>query len=204
VKRRIITLFIAMLFALPVFSQVEDVAKPLEVGISFDWISKSQIQRDETISQIQGILFKDDTLLKFSKNEFRTQNAEFLKDKDSLKNYEDISNGKKEDNDKYYCGFYWNKFLIAYGIQYKNNMKNIYYYDVMGKLGWVDYFSDNYPNFPYFSYQYKNNGKLVAAYYYVSAADQYVFNPDKKFLGRWYKEKLYNKNAKVIMTRTNW
>lgn len=203
-KKIIISILLTFL-ALPVFSQPSENTKPLECEISFDWISKTQLQRDENIKQIQNILFNDKTALDYSKKEFRKKYSAFWKDKDFLKNYEDISlHNKKEDADKYYCGFYWEKLLIAYGIQYKNNMKNIYYYDAMGNLRWVDVFSNDYPKFPYWSHQYYRNGDLVAAYYYVSNYDQYVFDTNKKFKGRWYKEKMYNKNAKVIMTRSNW
>lgn len=197
-----------MFLALPVYSQtvdnVEENSKPIEVGVTFDWISKTQLQRDENIAQIQNLLFSQETALKYNKKDFKSHYAEFFKDKDARVNYIEISNGKKEDAQKYYCAFYWKKFLIAYGVQYKNNMKNIYYYDAMGNLRWVDVFSKNYPEFPYISYQYYRNGGLVAAYYYVSDYDQYIFDPNRKFQGRWYKENMYNKNAKVIMTRSNY
>lgn len=195
-----------LLFVLPAFSaDVNEVAKPLEVSVTFDWISKSQIQRDENISQIQNLIFSNGIEQNYPKKEFKAKYSEFLKDSNHWKNYAEITNGKKEDADKYYCGFSLkNGLLIAYGIQYKNNMKNIYYYDSMGTLRWVDVFSDNYPKFPYFSYQYSTNGKLVAAYYYVSDFDQYVFDENRKFKGRWNNEKMYNNKAKVVMTRSNW
>lgn len=191
--------FVLLLVALPVFSQV------LEGGVDFDWISKTQLQRDENISQIQNLLVKESVVAKYSKKEFRQMHADFFKDKEHFKNYEEISNGKKSDDEKTYCGFFLKSgLLIAYGIQYKNNLNHIYYYDAMGNLRWLDTFSGNYPKFPYFSYQYDRSGNLVAAYYYISDIDQYVFSPEKKFVGRWYKEKMYNKNAKVIMTRSNY
>lgn len=194
-----------MFFALPAFSSTpDDIAKPLECGVSFDWISKTQIQRDENIKEIQNILFGEKVLPKYSKKEFEKQYEAFWKNDNYLKDYDEVSSGKKEDADKNYCGFYMAKLLVAYGIQYKKNMKNVYYYDAMGALRWIDVFSENYPNFPYWSYQYYRNGKLVAAYYYVSDSDQYIFDENKKFKGRWYKENMYNKNAKVILTRTNY
>lgn len=205
-------IFLVLIFlALPVFSepivetpiQIGD-AKPLEIGVTFDWISKTQLQRDENIKEIQSILFADTTTLKYSKKEFKQKYESFLKNRNFLNDYDEISKGKKEDADKYYCGFYAGKLMIAYGIQYKNNMKNIYYYDAMGNLRWADIFSDNYPKYPCWSYQYYRNGDLVAAYYFVSKDDQYIFGPNMKFKGRWFKEKLYNRNAKVIMTRTNY
>ena len=197
--KKIFILLVMMFFTLPVFS------KTLECDVSFDWISKTQLQRDENIAQIQNMILPDSTVIKYPKKAFRAENAAFLKDADYVKNHTEISNGKKEDADKIYCGFLLkNRMLIAYGIQYKKNMKNIYYYDAMGGLRWIDIFSDNYPNFPYTAYQYDSSGNLFAAYYYVSEADQYVYHPNKTFIGRWYKDKFYNKRAKVIMTRSNY
>lgn len=122
-----------------------------------------------------------------------------------MQHYTDISSGKKEDDEKFYAGFFLkNGLLIAYGIQYKNSMKNIYYYDVMGNLRFIDIYSASYPEFPYYALQYGTNGKLIGTIYFVSHEDQYVFNPDNTFRGRWFKEKMYNKNAKVIMTRSNY
>lgn len=197
--KKVIILVVLMFFTLPCFS------KTIECELTFDWISKSQLQRDDNIAQIQNILLAEPTVIKYQKKEFREKYSSFLKDKENKTHYVEISAGKKDDAEKIYCGFFLkNNLLIAYGIQYKNNMKNIYYYDALGNLRWVDVFSDNYPSFPYTSSQYASNGKIVASYYYVSEADQYVFGHDKSFLGRWYKEKMYNKKAKVIMTRSNY
>ena len=197
--KKLVILFALMMFTLPVFSQT------LEAGVSFDWISKTQMQRDENISQIQNVLFTDNTVTNFPNKEFKAEHKEFLKDKDHVTNYEEISKGKKEDKDKNYSGFFLkNGLLIAYGIQYKKNMKSIYYYDAMGNLRYIDAFSANYPKFPYFSYQYNMKGDLIAAFYYLSDYDQYVFSSNKIFKGRWYKENLYNRKAKIIMTSSNW
>lgn len=197
--KKLIIFILLMFFALPVFS------KTLETGITFDWISKTQLQRDENILQIQNTLFTDSTVIKYPKKQFKSEYKEFLKDENHVINYQEIAKGKHEDKDKNYSGFFLkNGLLVAYGIQDKRNMKSIYYYDAMGNLRYVDKFSANYPKFPYITLQYNINGELVAAFYYVSDYDQYVFSPDKKFKGRWYKEKLYNRKAKVIMTRSNY
>lgn len=210
--KKIIISIVLILLALPVFSTpiaetpiMMEESKPIECEVSFDWISKTQFQRDENISQIQNILFNEQTVLKYPKKEFKAKNAEFSKDKDSRQNYIDIINGKKEDAQRYYAGFYsTGGLLLAYGIQYKNNMKNIYYYDALGYLRFVDFYSDTYPQFPYYALQYDTSGKLIGTIYFVSDYDQYIFNPDKSFKGRWYKEKMYNRRAKVIMTRSNY
>lgn len=213
--KKIIISILLIFMAMPALSEpiIEDLlptdtqisTKPLECEITFDWISKTQLQRDETIKQIQDILFNEKTVLKYNKKEFKTTHKDFFKDKDSMQHYMDISGGKKEDADKYYAGFFLkNGLLIAYGIQYKNNMKNIYYYDVMGHLRFLDIYSNTYPNFPYYALQYDTSGKLIGTIYFVSVYDQYIFNPDKTFKGRWFKENMYNRNAKVILKRSNY
>ena len=197
-KKIIISIFVLFL-SLPAFSE------PLEAGVSFDWISKTQMQRHENIGVIHDVMFAEKTVKKYVKADFKKQYEPFLKDTNHVNNYIDIANGKKEDADKKYAGFFWkNGLLVIYGIQYKNNMKNIYYYDAMGNLRYVDVFSDKYPEFPYYSAQYRINGELVGKFYFVSDCDQYIFSPDGKFKGRWYKENMYNRNAKIIMTRSNY
>ena len=48
------------------------------------------------------------------------------------------------------------------------------------------------------------NGNLKASYYFISKYDQYIYDENGKFKGRWYKDKMYDRKAKVILTRTNW
>ena len=92
---------------------IDNDSAPFEVGVSFDWISKTQLQRDENIKHVQDILFSNTTVIKYPKQEFKAKYAEYWKDKNSLTNYEEITNGKKFDNDKNYCGFFVHKLLIA-------------------------------------------------------------------------------------------
>lgn len=202
----VLTFLMLPAYSAPVVSDLIPVSehKPFEIGVSFDWFSKTQFQRDENIKQIQDLLALENPVSEYSKKDFKNKYADFLKNKNYLNDYDEISKGKKEDNEKIYCGFFVRKLLVAYGIQYKKEPAHIYYYDAMGNLRWVDVFSKNYPEFPYWSYQYERNGKMIAAYYYVSDYDQYVFNPQKEFCGRWYKDKLYSRKAKVIMTRSNY
>lgn len=211
--KKLILIFTILLFSTPAISSpiVEnpmpaDDTQTLQCEITFDWITKTQMQRDENITQIRDILFNEKTVNKYPKKEFKSMYANFWKDKDYLKNYEDISKGKKEDEKAYYCAFNLGNtnLLLAYGIQYKNDLHHIYYYDALGRLYCVDVLSESYPEFPCWSYQYGNNGELKAAYYYNSDYDQYAYDANKSFRGRWYKEKMYNRKAKVIMTRSNY
>lgn len=212
--KKIITLFFTIiLLAQPVSAKqkpktsisVEGNAPIIEGQVTFDWIGKTQLQRDENIKDIQNKLFNEKTVLKYPAKKFKEQYKEFSRDKDSMQHYMAVSSGIKEDSDNFYAGFFLkNGLLIAYGIQKKSDLKHIYYYDAMGHLKYIDMYSDNYPKFPYYALQYSLSGKLIGTIYFVSSQDQYIFNPDKTFNGRWFKENLYNRNARIILTRSNY
>lgn len=173
-------------------------------NLVFDWLDISQIQRDEVIEKYKSELFGHDTIYKFNKKEFRNEYKDFLKDTDFKRHYMLVSNNVTETDDENLCGFYRGKLLISYAVQYKNDLRTVYYYDALGKLRYVDKFSENYPNFPYMSKQYRANGTLVSAIYIMSHDMQYMYNPDGSFKGAWYKDKMYDSHAKQILTRNNW
>lgn len=185
---------------------IEETPAPVVLtgNIIFDWLNISQIDRDAVILKYQTELFPDDTVYKFEKKDFRAKYKDYLKDLDAKKHYMLVRNGVTETDKENLCGFYSGNLLISYAIQYKDDLKTVYYYDALGRLRYVDILSDNYPNFPYMSKQYRANGKLVSAIYFTSHDMQYMYNEDKTFRGAWYKDKMYDKNAKQILTRTNW
>lgn len=211
--KKILILLILTLLALPVRAKqkpetsiwIEGNSPVIKGGVTFDWIGKTQLQRDENIKDIQDKLFNEKTVLKYSAKKFKAQYKDFSKDKESMQHYMAVASGIREDSDNFYAGFFLkNGLLIAYGIQKKNDMKHIYYYDAIGRLKYIDTYSDNYPKFPYYALQYSLSGKLIGTIYFVSSEDQYIFNPDKTFKGRWFKENLYNRNARIILTRSNY
>jgi hypothetical protein len=173
-------------------------------NLVFDWLDITQAGRDEVIERYKSELFGDDTVYKYNKKEFRNDYADFLKDEDYARHYMLVKNNVKETNDENLCGFYKGRVLISYAIQYKNDLKTVFYYDALGKLRYVDKFSSNYPNFPYMSKQYRANGTLVCAVYIISHDMQYMYNSDGSFKGAWYKDKMYDEHAKQILTRNNW
>lgn len=179
-------------------------SKTLDGEISFDWISKTQMERDENILQIKNNIFSENIVKNYGRSLFKRVYKEHWKDSDYITNYTEVSRGKTEDKEKKYCGFYWKKYLISYGLQYKNNPRENFYYDALGHLKWIDRYSKEYPNFPYVSYQYGVNGKLRAVYYFLSDYDQYIFDNNGSFKGRWYKDKMYDRKANVILIRSNW
>lgn len=173
-------------------------------SVEFDWLSMEQNDRDSIIAKYRNELFPDDTVYKFKKKDFKEVFKDFIKDSDYKRHYMLVSNNVRETNDENLCGFFKGKLLVSYAIQYKNDLKTVYYYDVLGNLRYVDTFSDNYPNFPYTSKQYRVSGKLISAIYFISHDLQYMYRSNETFRGIWYKDKMYNSKAKQILTRSNW
>lgn len=190
----------------PAQETTAEAAKPLEVEVVFDWLDLSQTKRDENIEYFRSQLFDNNSSrIYFSKGEFKKEFAKYLKDKDFKHHYMMTNNGVTEDEDAKYCAFYYKKnTLVMYAIQYKNNPQNAFYYTAFGKLYYTDVMSKEYPNFPYTSMQYDRKGNLKSAIYFVTKDMQYMFGPDKEFQGIWYKDKMYDKNGKQTLTRTNW
>lgn len=205
-------LFVVLLaFCALQVSAAEDVAQinesvPVEISISFDWLDISQAQRDENVENLREELFnKTSSNIYYTSDEFKAKFAKYFKDKDYKHHYFLTNNGVTEDKDAKYCAFYFKKnTLLMYAIQYKNNPTNAFYYNGFGRMYYADVMSEEYPNFPYTSMQYDRKGNLKSAIYFVSKDIQYMFGADKKFQGIWYKDKMYDKNGKQILTRTNW
>ena len=188
------------------FDNVQKDSNPIVLtgNLVFDWLDISQIDRDEVIKKYQKELFGEDTVYKYKKKEFRQTYKDYLKDNDYKRHYMLVSNDVRETDRENLCGFYKGNLLISYAVQYKDNLKSTYYYDALGNLRYVDIFSENYPNFPYFSKQYRSNGTLVSAIYFMSHDMQYMYNENGNFKGAWYKNKMYDRKAKEVLTRTNW
>lgn len=194
-------LFIVLFAMLPAFAD-ENV---LSGGVSFDWATKSQFERDENIEKVKNIIYSENFIKKYPKNEFKDTYKNFLKDADYKQHYQEILSGKKEDSNARFAGFFMadERILYMYGIQYKNDIYTTYYYDALGNLRYVDKMSENYPNYPYYSHQYRINGTLAGSIYFTKYDTQYVFN-NEKFKGVWFKDTMFNSKAKKILTRTNY
>lgn len=180
--------------------------KVLKLEVAFDWLDISQEQKEDLINDYKSKLFDENTSkVYYTKDEFKKTFAEYFKDKDYKHHYLLTNNGVTEDEDAKYCAFFYKRnTLVMYAIQYINNPKNAFYYTAFGKMYYTDVMSDEYPNFPYTSMQYDRKGRLKSAIYFVSKDIQYMFGPDKEFQGVWYKDKMYDKNGKTVLTRSNW
>lgn len=186
--------------------QVTNVNAPLEATVSFDWLDIDLAQRENQIQHYKDLLFANNSShIYFTKDEFKKEFAKYYKDKDFKLHYMLTNNGVTEDEDAKYCAFFYKKkTLVLYAIQYKNTPNKAFYYTAFGGLIYTDLMSDEYPNFPYTSMQYDQKGQLKSAIYFASKDLQYMFGPDKEFQGIWYKDKMYDKNGKQVLTRTNW
>lgn len=155
--KKIIILLCFLMLGKPALSgdieQAKDIEKvPSQIVLTgnlvFDWLDISQLQRDAVIEKYRTELFDENTVYKYKKKDFRAEYKNFLKDKDFKRHYMLVKEGVKETDSENLCGFYRKNLLISYAIQFKNDLRTVYYYDAMGNLRYVDKFSENYPNFP--------------------------------------------------------
>lgn len=199
--RKILVILMTLFLGVSVYAS--DVT--LNGSAVFDWVDISQVQRDSQIEMYKNKLFGDESTSVYSKAEFKDKFESYRKDKDYKEHYRLTKMGQTETEEVNLCAFYYkNEILIVYATQYKKNPRNVYYYNAFGGLQYVDDISEEYPNFPYRSKQYRRNGKLISAIYFISPEMQYMYNPDGSFKGLWYKEKMYDSNGRQVVERTNW
>lgn len=195
-------LLLLLLLSLPLaaFANYNDV---YIADIQYDWINKSEVEKEAIISEVKDIVFET-PIEKLS--DFKKQFKDRLKDKNHLDNYFAASAGYKELGDYNISAFYYKKMknIYMYALQDKKDVSKAYYYDALGKLRYVDFIYGEYPDYPYYSIQYRISGKPVSAIYFVSKDCQYLFKPDGEFEGVWYKHNLYNKESEIILTRTTY
>ncbi|MBQ8168939.1 hypothetical protein IJZ97_05950 [bacterium] len=191
---------------LPSEEMVEESSEfTLKAEAVFDWVDISQLERDSKIQYYHDILFGEKAVQIQEKDAFKEKYDKFMKDENWKEHYRLAKLGATQTEKANLCAFFFKSdILLIYALQYKDNPRNVFYYNAYGRLQYVDDISDNYPNFPYNSKQYRRNGKLVSAIYFVSHDMQYMYEPDGEFKGLWYKEKMYDKNGKQTMTRSNW
>lgn len=169
--------------------------------IQYDWIDKSMVEKEAIISEIRDIIFKDEV----SKIEdLKVQFKDKLKDKEHLDHYYAASAGYEEYGDYNLSAFYYGKqkHIYMYALQDKKDLSKAYYYDALGKLRYIDFIYGDYPDYPYYSIQYRISGKPISAIYFVSKDTQYLYEPDGTFKGVWYKHNLYDEHSDIILTRT--
>ncbi len=198
--KKVLLLFLLLFLPAAGFANYNDI---YIADIQYDWINKSEVEKEAIISEVKDIIFE--TPIEKQKD-FKEQFKHKLKDKNHLDNYYAASAGYKELGDYNLSAFYYKKMknIYMYALQDKKDVSKAYYYDALGKLRYVDFIYGEYPDFPYYSIQYRISGKPVSAIYFVSKDCQYLFKPDGEFEGVWYKHNLYNKESEIILTRTTY
>lgn len=174
------------------------------MDIQYDWINKSEVEKEAIISEVHDIIFENGALLK--QKDFKSQFKDKLKDKNYREHYFVASSGYKEYKDYNISAFYYKKqkHIYMYALQNKKDISKSYYYDALGNLRYVDFNFGEYPEYPYYTIQYKISGEPVSVIYNVSKDNQYLYEPDGTFEGVWYKHNLYDKHSKIILTRTTY
>ena len=195
-----ILLTIMLLAQTAAFASFNDV---LIADVTYDWINKSEVEKEAIIQEVKDIIFEQPVV---KQNDFRSQFKDKLKDKNYLENYMAASAGYKEYKGNNISAFYFKKIksLYMYALQDKKDVSKAFYYDALGHLKYVDFIYGEYPDYPYYSIQYKITGTPVSAIYFASKDCQYLFTPKGDFEGVWYKHNLYNKKSEVILKRTTY
>lgn len=197
-KLIILSLFLGQALAFASFNDI------YVADIQYDWINKSEVEKEAIISEVHDIIFENESLPKIEN--FKSQFKELKKDKNYKEHYLAASAGYKEFKDNNISAFYYKKqkHIYMYALQNKKDVSKSYYYDALGNLRYIDFNFGEYPEYPYYTIQYRISGEPVSAIYYVSKDNQYLYEPDGTFKGVWYKHNLYDRKSKVILTRTTY
>ena len=197
-KKFLITL--CLLAPLSTFANYNDI---YVADIQYDWIDKNELAKEAMINEVHDIIFENPVEPKL---DLKTLFKDRLKDKNHLENYLAASAGYEEYKGNNISAFYYKKMahLYMYALQDKKDLTKSFYYDAMGTLRYIDFIVGEYPDYPYYSIQYRITGTPVSVLYFASEDCQYLFKPNGDFEGVWYKHKLYNKRNKVILTRTTY
>lgn len=169
--------------------------------IHYDWINKSEVEKESIISEVHDIIFENELV---KEKDLKKQLKDKLKDKQWKEHYLAASAGYEELDNYNISAFYYKnqKNIYMYALQDKKDLTKSYYYDALGHLRYVDFIYGEYPDYPYYSIQYRISGKPISAIYFISKDSQYLFEPDGTFKGLWYKHNMYDKHSKVILKRT--
>ena len=195
--------FLIMLCFIICSSALADPHDALVANIEYDWIDKPMLEKEMIVEEIRNEILKEPlTKRKDLKSLFNDR----LKDKDHWKHYYAASAGYKEYEDYNISAFYYKKMknIYMYALQDKKDLSHSYYYDAMGHLQYIDFIEGDFPDYPYYTVQYRVNGTPVSVIYSLSKDCQYLYKPDGTFEGVWFKHKLYNLRNKVILTRTTY
>lgn len=87
----------------------------------------------------------------------------------------------------------------SYGVIYKAQPQTVLYYSQDGILTHNEEKSSL--EYPYKTYKYTPNGRLVNMSLRVSEEETFIFTPDGKLIAHWLGRYCYDENNRVIMSR---
>ena len=87
----------------------------------------------------------------------------------------------------------------TYAVYKHSDPYHVYYYNKDGILNYVE--KKDGLNYPYKTYKYDTNKKLVNMSMRVSKAETFIYSKDGKLLAHWLKDKAYDEKGNVIMKR---
>ncbi len=87
----------------------------------------------------------------------------------------------------------------SYGVIYKNNPLNVFYYSPDGNLTHKEIKSSL--DYPYKTYKYKVSGQLENVTTRLSEDETFIYSPNGKLLAHWVGKYCYDEYGRVIMIR---
>ena len=87
----------------------------------------------------------------------------------------------------------------GYGVVYKKNKYNVYFYDKKGNLEGFDVRSSLVC--PTKTYKYTNKGKLENVVFDVSLTETFIFDLKGELKSHWIGDNCYDKSGKIILKR---
>lgn len=87
----------------------------------------------------------------------------------------------------------------SYAVMYKNDELHVWYYSAAGNL--THYEIKSGAEYPYKSYKYDINKKLVNMGLRVSKAETFIYTPSGKLIAHWVKNNGYDGDGNIVMTR---
>lgn len=118
-----------------------------------------------------------------------------IKDKNRDENLSNLLKGETELVDRTLAYFSDG----SYGVIYKKDTAHVWYYNNRGELTHAEV--KNSLKYPYKTYKYSKDNRLVNMSLRISKNETYIFNPDGKLIARWLGKYCYDKNNNIVMSR---
>ena len=87
----------------------------------------------------------------------------------------------------------------GYGVVYKKNKYNVYFYDKLGRLTEMDIRSSLVC--PTKTYKYNSNGELENVVFNVSVKEAYIYKMNGELEAHWIGSNCYDQNGNLILNR---